>query len=176
MKIQDMNASQLVDYMEPIAEALQTIEEPIQLTAQQRFSEGLRELADFYDAHPEVKAPYTGTNFTIFGITKEDLPIYARAFGKAEKCFDAYSFQLSKSFGYEMKLRTYSSREEVCERVKIGEKVVPAHTIPAQEEKFVEEEVEAVFEWKCPDAILKPQVEEKEVAEVEVEDGDGIPF
>jgi hypothetical protein len=144
----------------------------VEPTEQQKLSASLRELADFYDAHPELSAPDWQTEFTVFNVKKEDLPLYAKAFGSAEKYFDEYSFQLQRKFGDKILLRTYSSRETVCERVKIGEKTVPAHVVPAkpaEEEKYVEEAVVDVFEWKCPDAILKPKPVEEEAG-----DGDGV--
>lgn len=144
------------------AVAAEAVEEVvIELTSQQKFSTALRDLAEFYDAHPELTAPQYPSAFVIYSITKNDLPTYARAFGTCDKVFDEYSYRLVKTFGAGIRLETYSSRESVCERVKIGEEVVPAHVVaakPAEEEKFVEEYKREVFEWKCPGSLLAPAV------------------
>ena len=125
-----------------------------ELTAQQQFSQSLRELADFYDQHPEVKLPGSVSGFSIFGANKEELAIGARAFGKAEKLFTETAFQLVKTFPSGLKLEFYKCRESVCERVEVGEEVVPAHVIPATEEVFIPESVKKIYEWRCPDSIL----------------------
>lgn len=118
------------------------------LTSQQKFSQALREVADFYDQHPEIKTPVLG-EMTIFGADKEQIALGARAFGKADKVFKGEYFSLIKTFPSGMRLEYFADRERVCERVKVGEEVIPAHVIPAQEETIVEEKIKEVFEWRC---------------------------
>lgn len=155
-----MLIEELIEVVEVEVEPVEAVEEEvIELTPQQKFSTALRDLAEFYDAHPELTAPQWPSAFTIYSVPKDDLPTYARAFGTCDKVFDEYSYRLVKTFGAGITLETYSSRESVCERVKIGEEVVPAHVVaakPAEEEKFVEESVREVFEWKCPGSLLAP--------------------
>jgi hypothetical protein len=120
----------------------------LELTAQQKFSQSLREIADFYDQHPEIKTPSL-CEMSIFGADKDQIALGAKAFGKAEKKFEGDNFCLIKTFPSGMKLEYFANRERVCERVKVGEEVIPAHVIPAREETIVAEKVKDVFEWRC---------------------------
>ena len=67
------------------------------------FTSSLRELADFYDKHPEVPIPETGGNFKIYRLetTEETTPV-ARAFGEeGVNRFDSDTklFHLERHFG-----------------------------------------------------------------------------
>lgn len=141
-------------FVEPVEEA---VEEAISPTKQEVLILALRAMADLYERNPELPTPDYSSAMLIYGVKKGELPMYARAFGSCDKVFDEYSYRLSKDFGAGIVLQTYSSREAVCERIKIGEEIVPAHVMPAQpatEEVFVEERVKEIFEWKCPGSIL----------------------
>lgn len=130
---------------------------PAKLERTKQFIEGLRKLAELYQAHPELELPQYFDPFTIYNVKKESLPRVARIFGSLEKRYDESSFRLRKDFGGGIILETYSSRESVCQRVKIGERVVPAHVVPAkpaEPELIVEEKVVDEFAWECPDSLL----------------------
>lgn len=133
---------------------------PAKLERAKLFIEGLRKLADLYLAHPELELPEYFSPFTIFNVRKADLPKVARIFGSLEKRYDESSFRLRKDFGGGIILETYSSRESVCQRVKIGERVVPAHVVPAkpaEPELIVEEKTVDEYAWECPgDSLLAP--------------------
>jgi hypothetical protein len=141
-----------------------------------KFTSSLRGLADFYDANPRLKLPFS-CSLTVYGIDKDDLGEYARAFGAAEKVYNDYSFNLVKKFGSLVSLQTYHSREAVCERVKVGEETVPGYVKPAkpaEPEVYVETHTREKFEWRCPEfSLLKPKEESAPaVAETKTLDGD----
>src|SRR5882762_2054563 len=107
---------------------------------------GLREMADFLESHPEVICPCTN-ELTIFGASKEQIEIGARAFGKADKVYLSEHFQLRKPFGMgAWHIEFWSPREVVCERVvvdteEVDEQVFPEQVIPAHTKEIVE--------WRC---------------------------
>lgn len=147
-----------------------------ELTEQQKFSQGLREIADFYDEYPETKLPWEAQQvWYIFGAKKEEIASGARAFGSSNKKYDGDAFELVKTFPSGIRLGFYTNRSNVCERVEVGTEVIPAHVIPSkfEPEVFVEEKEVPKYEWRCGDSLLAgAQAVIAEIAEVL----DDIPF
>lgn len=123
------------------------------------FAKSLRLLADFYDAHPDCPAPleHNISVPVLFGDTKATMAEAARALTPCRKIVTntVYpTFELERSFG-EIKLSIYTPRKNVCEQIKVGEALVPAHVIPAQPakeavpEQHVPETVQPLYEWRC---------------------------
>lgn len=106
----------------------------------------LRAVADLYEAHPDLPIPYLDPIHAF--MSKEEAPVIAHALGRCEKIADDSFFRLRKKLG-QLKLDFLVARDEVCERVVVGTKHVPALHIPAHEEDIVE--------WKCP-KIMEPQL------------------
>lgn len=59
---------------------------------------------------------------------------------KLEKVYSDYYCQVTRNFG-DMRLTVHIGRENVCERIVTGTKVVPA--------QVYEERIEEIVEWKC---------------------------
>lgn len=99
------------------------------------FVQGLRELADFYAQHPEVKLPYHGSPSCPLGVyspTKEEVVIAARAFGEAEKKYEGSYFRLKKIFSGGVALEFFVDRDVVCTAREVDQKFEPGYVIPAQ--------------------------------------------
>ena len=115
-----------------------------------QFIQALRELADWYDEHQDLRAPTTSVQFNLMCHDKEDLLAMRRAAGLRDKVYsgDYISFRkvLPGPCSY---LDIYLYREKVCKKVVTGTRVVPA-----QPEREVEE-----YTWECDDALLAPDVE-----------------
>lgn len=114
------------------------------------FVNGLRDLANFLEAHPELGVP-SADRYDYFGLEKKDLKKYARAFGVCDK--DAFSnyFILRKSFG-PIRLEANWHREQVCKPVVTGTKEVEEKVAVAYETRMVTKDI---VEWQCPKSILK---------------------
>ena len=118
--------------------------------------EQLREAADFLEARPELIEHFP--DLYLFSNTFYDKTAFskvAKVFGAANKSSDEWHYKLEKNLPSGAFLRLSGSRESVCTRVKVGVKVIPAKPetiIPAKEET-----VEEIYEWQCPDSILKPE-------------------
>ena len=114
-----------------------------ELTAQQKMSQGLRELADFLDEQPEFLGhPY-------FSILKnvdnrEQFLDLARKLGTFEKEVSDEHYNLNRMFG-PIKLQVYCDRDVVCTK------------------RIVTKTIE-VEEWNCPEHLLSGNGE-KEVAD-----------
>lgn len=109
------------------------------------FTDGLRALADWFDAHEEVELP----NYPDFNLCMNDTREIAAAVMLALKpCEKRYAntvFILGRNFG-PIKVDFLFNRDTVCIRKVVGTKEIPethveAHTIPARNEDIVE--------WDC---------------------------
>jgi hypothetical protein len=104
----------------------------------------LREFADFLEANPEAPAPYADNiRFDVFALSKEEFVKYAKNIGgKLTKVHDYSSVMtLRRHFG-KLQYDINVGREEVCERVVTGTRIVPA-------KEAVPEHEEEITEWKC---------------------------
>lgn len=140
----------------------------VELTEKQRaWIDGLRQLADIAEQHPEIIANQSLAVFHGFydwqdeGDPLESMTEFARSLGgRWEKNIDAQDdFRLEQQFGPH-KLALYTSRENVCERIVRTETVTreipdpdapPPPPVPLI---TVTEEVETVT-WVCPESVLE---------------------
>lgn len=120
-------------------------------TKQQAFADTCRKLADFYEAHPDIPSP-THDNFNVY-VEKDELPRIAKEIGSCKKNVDDTYFELVKDFGT-MTISFFVYRNQVCEKVVVGKKIIPEYVIPASEERVIPEHEEDVVEWRCPDSLL----------------------
>jgi hypothetical protein len=114
------------------------------------YAAGLRELADYLEAHPELVPSWGGVAVADWVDTAK-LAKAARLPGWT-KAKDTYSgLKLTRSFG-DHKISLYPE-QAVCEKVKTGERteevIDPEYLANAPKITKVVEE----FEWKCPDYI-----------------------
>lgn len=117
----------------------------------QQYVKALREIADFYEAHPDV--PFRAERIVI-AVDAKELVVLPRYIGSCKKVVDNDFFNLRKDFGG-LEIEFYSRRENVCERIVIGKKVVPETIIPARPEEVIPEHEEEEFEWRCPESLLE---------------------
>ena len=129
---------------------------------QREWIDGLRAIADWYEAHPEYSS---GDKFDAavwfwdwtYDDPKEELLLFRRALGgTVQKGAGSTYFEVAKSFGPH-KISGNTTRETVCEKVvKIVEeevtepdpemvKAVPVITHTVERE---------VVEWVCPPSLL----------------------
>lgn len=112
------------------------------------FIAGLRLMADWYEANPEM--PATDLTVNLFAHTKDEFLSMRRAGGLKHKgeCGDWLVF--SKSFTNCLRLEVNIKKEKTCSRVKVGQRVVPAQP----ERPATPERVEDIYEWVCPQTLL----------------------
>lgn len=109
--------------------------------------QGLRDLIDWFEANEDLYIPWTlQGSHSVYAYNEEDLLAKRKLLhGKVEKVFTDYNVGFKKSFGGDVTLSVVTDRGTVCEKVKVGERHVEA----------VEAHTEDIYEWKCPDSILK---------------------
>lgn len=139
---------------------------------QREFIAGLREIADFYEAHPELPEN-GGVAIDIWptgGVDK--VGMYARIFGKSSKRVigDSY-FILGKKFRGGSKIEVNWSRGAVCQRVVVGQETVVEDVVEIVGKRTVTKDK---VEWKCP-SVLAPKEVSGGTAVMESSD-EGIPF
>ena len=110
------------------------------------YADGLRQIADWYEAHPEIPVPHLDSVDVYTVHDRDDLQRVARALGSCEKgSASAESlFVLKRRFGA-LWLQFYWNRAQVCTQRVIGVKEVAEQVIPAHTYEIVE--------WDC-DPIL----------------------
>lgn len=109
------------------------------------YTNGLRAIADWYDAHPEIEP--SGSTLDHYGLdTKEEAAMLVKAFGSCKKEYHDTIFTVVKRFG-SIDLKFHFSRNQVCTRRVVGTKIEPA--------RMVAERVVDIVEWDC-ESILAP--------------------
>ena len=112
------------------------------LNITQERAAGLRAMADFLEARPDIEAPGCLT-LNLFAHTREELTAIVRN-GTWTKSYNDDYMWVRKDFGGGITLEINIARAQVCRRVVIGTKV-----IPAKPEHHVD-----VVEWICDEASL----------------------
>ena len=140
--------------------------------------DGLLKLAKFLRDNPEFTAPGVMT-LNLFVKSKEEFAAQMRCIGSCEKWTIGNYMFVSKSFSRSVTLDLNCQRDKVCERVQVGERVIPAEperTVPETTIPAKPETREPIFEWQCPDSLLAldnesvldetPETTEPETAEI----------
>jgi hypothetical protein len=105
----------------------------------------MRDLLDFLQEHEEIPLPYFGM-VNSFVYDEIDVDTAARIMAPCDKDIGGSYFSLNRKFG-SLEFSVNFAREEVCERIVVGTKEIPARTIEARTEEIVE--------WNCPDGVLR---------------------
>jgi hypothetical protein len=120
--------------------------------AHQRFADSLREFANFWESNTDLQLPSRAT-FNIWPATRSVGKI-ARMFGKSKKVTMGDSlFYLRRDFGEYIRLEANWSRDQVCERVVVGQETV---TEPVMAQVSTQTVTRDKVEWRCP-KVLEPQ-------------------
>jgi hypothetical protein len=139
-------------------------QEPRELTNRQ-FAAVLRRIATVYEQSPDIPKLYNLTNGAefVFCHSKESFAAAVKAFGPGRKDADAEDLLYFPELTRGTAIRINGFKSNMCERVKVGTKVIPAkeqlvipeHVIPATPER-----TEDVYEWKCSPFLETPGGEE----------------
>jgi len=119
----------------------------------------LRQAADFFEQHPDFPTPTYFAGFDSYFQASDDILKLTKGAGRLEKIATEYCMTLRKpfngknGFGTQYHIDLTTSRENVCERVQVGTKMVAAK--PRQIIKAVKAHEEPVYEWKCSSILEK---------------------
>ena len=116
--------------------------------------DGLRQLADFVEANPELPLPHAGAAIYLWGENpKADLANAVRIMGNVEKKADDFFIGADRKFG-PITLSVKAARETVCERVVVGTRTRTHDVPPAGVVMEKREVTEEIVKWICPPSIL----------------------
>ena len=115
---------------------------------------GLRALADFLEANPEIEAPYAELRFKLFCANKNQIAEAARRYAPLTKTNYGSWYLLVRDFGGGVVLDWTIEREKVCRRVQTGTQIVSKPKVPDGVEMEYEQVEEPVYEWEC-EPLLK---------------------
>lgn len=137
----------------------------------QTYAAGLRELADWVEAHPEVQLPTDHLQSYIFGDRGAPSEVL-HAMKPCKKEYTESYFHLIRHFG-PIKLDYFFDREAVCQRVVVGKRQIEAHLRPATliPAEMIEAHEEDVVEWRCGQALLDQPEVAAELEELAANDG-----
>ena len=143
-----------------------------------QFIEGLRAVAQFYEAHPE--AWYDGIHLTlnmyIWGRNaREILAQTVRDLGQCTKKYDQTNITVSRKFSDQITLSVFAPRFKVCSRVILGMRIIPARTLPASGAVYLPETTEEIVAWRC-DPLLQEELPPKRFLPPENKYVDPSPF
>ncbi len=113
------------------------------------YADSLRQIADFFEAHPEVKLPPPEFKFYQTSNSGE-VAAFAKAFGSCTKRYEGDFFYLTKKFGA-LTVEVIERRQKICVKKVVGHKTVIVER-PIAFETFSEEQ--EIVEWECQDASL----------------------
>lgn len=103
--------------------------------------QGLRQLADFLEAHPE--APLSHVHVMEYIAKRDQFKHVARVMGNIDKTLNDDFFGIERCFG-PVVYRIFTDRGNICERIVTGKRTIPAQ--PEHEEDIVE--------WSCAEPLL----------------------
>jgi hypothetical protein len=120
------------------------------------FHQFLRELADWYEAHPLVPEPYWLTGDISVYVSYDPKAVF-RSLGSFEKIFDDAYFRTKVEVGGRT-LVISTQRENVCVAKVVGKKHVPETVIPSEykPERVIAAHDEDIVEWDCS-PIIAPE-------------------
>lgn len=109
------------------------------------FARSLRQLADFYEDRPNLPQPSTSLcAYMPKSLARETMS----SIGNFEKEYNGDYFSALKTIGG-LELRFATPRENVCEKVVVGTKLIPRQVLPATAETIIEAHEEEITEWQC---------------------------
>jgi hypothetical protein len=116
------------------------------------FVKSLRELADYFEARPDMPAPYTSELVYYPDKNEEAVSQFARWFAPCKKEGDDTFFRVRREFGA-LQLSAAWYRNEVCTPVVVGQVEVEEDVVVSkvtEKRKVLKDKIE----WRCP-AVLK---------------------
>ena len=121
----------------------------------------LRHIADTLEGNPLLSVPFFGSGI-IAANSLEEMVATGRSYGGfwSKEVTDS-DFHLNRVFTSDLRLLIYTARENVCERIVVGTKIIPATTLPARDEVHMPERTEELVEWHCPKSLSELVREER---------------
>lgn len=133
------------------------------MTTATEYAAGLRELADWVEAHPDIAPTEQEAIHVYHRHTREEAIAVLSALKPCKKEYKDTIFQLRRDFG-PIILTYVFMRDSVCRKKVIGtkhveEQYIPPTTYPGT---LIKAHDEDIVEWDCGEALLEPDPDQKE--------------
>jgi hypothetical protein len=127
---------------------------------------GLRRLADFFELNGSELPEFIldpSVDLQCYVTQKEEMVTAARIMARGssinnplKKEQTTFAYELNRSFGKNVRLQVWTSRETVCERVQVGTELKPVTKVETVETGEMTEV--PVYEWNCTDSLLTTEL------------------
>ena len=114
--------------------------------------QGLRDLATFLESKPGLPMPYSIA--ALISVHAHEIPAIVREIGNSVKTFDEKWAGFKRNFGGNVHYEIFTARENVCKRVVVGKRQIPAVTIEAHDQDIVE--------WDCGGSVFARSADKEE--------------
>jgi len=125
------------------------------MTEREKYIAGLREVADYFEANPQVDLYTFGRLFCSFPDSKDQFLRTCKTLGNFKKKWDDYHLSAVKTFIGGHEVHVMRDRKEFCTKVvtpvevpATAEQNIEAYTVPARAAHTKEE-----VSWECPDDL-----------------------
>jgi len=118
-------------------------------------SNDLRVLADWLDENPDRARLSVYASALLNTKTPDELAEAVRVIGGGDKETNGEFFSITKTIAG-ARIEAYIRHEAVCKRVQTGTRTVDRDVYPDDVQPTRVTVEEPVYEWVCPDSILKP--------------------
>lgn len=116
-------------------------------TERKEFCDGLRAVADWLEAHPDLALPQSDVSCYALD-TKEEAAHTLKNLAPCEKIYTEGLFYISRRFGPVI-LRYAFNRDSVCTLKVVGKREVPETVIEARPEQIIPAHTVDITEWEC---------------------------
>lgn len=125
------------------------------------YAAGLRELADWIEAHPDIALP--AKEIRVYSLNERDeAAAVLRALKPCRKEYSDNMFDIKRDFGA-VTLDFVFYRDRVCKARVVGQKEIPEVREPAKTieipEKIIPAHTEDIIEWDCGEPLLEVPAE-----------------
>jgi hypothetical protein len=124
------------------------------MTTTNEYIQGLRDMADYFEAHPQFANPYATFTCNIFADDMAKFTALCRQLGGGDKTAEGGFLELSRSFGPHA-IAVNIAKAASCEKVQVGTKtrkvIIPAEADTISDcggERYFEV-TEPEYEWVC---------------------------
>lgn len=124
------------------------------MTTAAEYATGLRELADWIEAHPDIALP--DNELMVYSLnTRAEAANCLRALMPCKKEYRDTNFYISREFG-PITLKFMFYRNDICTKRVVGTKEVGTEVIPSRftPEQIIPAHTEEIYEWDCGESLL----------------------
>ena len=122
--------------------------------SREEFVQGLRDVADYYESHPDLETPWEGARFSAFCYSPESFSDQVKAIGAGNKEVDDYYARVEHHFAGGHVIAVVSPRDTVCTRRVVGEEDIEVEIPDPEAPTVTVTQKKEIVEWDCPPSFI----------------------